>query len=269
MRKDMCKLICERPRRGVRFYRNLPNEYRKAKRFKLNEDLECLDIYSGVSKLPMKSKTLGWDRKEFNDYLRPLWRFIDKQVGRLWDDVYSEICENINLDSTTRRHVREHVDRHVIVHVTFNEHGDPCSRNGYYGLRELHKGALYKDPTDGILKRAPYPKAAEISDAKREEVREERRKNERFFDREGNQKSCEVPIINGDLNSGGITFRYESTGQTCAWFKYECIVIERVKSVCDGYDYNKNPIYKFITYQTLTKVRSSASKKDIKDFNLN
>ena len=40
MRNDLEKVLTERARWGVSYYRNLPNEYRKAKRFKLDEELE-------------------------------------------------------------------------------------------------------------------------------------------------------------------------------------------------------------------------------------
>lgn len=271
MRQDMFKIICERPRLGVGYYRNLPNSYRKAKRVKLDDDLECVDQFSGVNKLPMYCKQQdGWDRKRFNDYLSPLWRFIDKQVGRPWDDVYSEICNNINLDSTTRRHVREHVDRHVELNIVFNEDGDPCTKASRWGngYTPLYKGELYKDPNDGLLKKFAGVKKPEKEVAFR---------TERFFDKNGKEFT---PVYGwrrpGDYNPDGLTFKFETTGEqhkkydgtTKSWFKYYYIEVDRVR-IRFVKDENGEDVRLIERYKDKVRVRDTASKAEIKKYCLN
>ena len=156
MRDDMFKVIVERPRRGVGYYRTLPNEYRAAKRFKLNTycnpeltgiEYDVYDEYCST-KLPMRAKSLGWDTKELNENLQPLYRYIAKQVGRRWDDVYSEICANLDSGSTIKQHVRDHLKTMVATKVYRNENG--LWEAGKYGPSRIH---WYKDfyVEDGIL----------------------------------------------------------------------------------------------------------------------
>ena len=158
MRDDMFKVIVERPRRGVGHYRRgvghyrtLPNEYRAAKRFKLDADLQVNDDFTSTSTLPMRSKKLGYGGKELNENLRPLYRFIDKQVDRLWNDVYSEICEHLDCNSTVKQHVRDHIQDHVSIKTFIGENGEAfSSKRGW--VSNIRPGELFVD-ADGYLRR--------------------------------------------------------------------------------------------------------------------
>jgi hypothetical protein len=59
-------------------------------------------------------------RKWFSDLLGPLRRWLQSQVGRPWNDVYSEACAVIKPDSIIRAHVKTHllefVERHTFMH---------------------------------------------------------------------------------------------------------------------------------------------------------
>jgi hypothetical protein len=101
MREDMPRVITERPRIGhERRYRDV----RRAK-FRLARHLEDLPTHEGMRR-PYR---VGDERKQFNEHLSPLRRFLEKQVGRLWDEVYSEICKGLRVDSVLHAHVRGHV----------------------------------------------------------------------------------------------------------------------------------------------------------------
>lgn len=58
-------------------------------------------------------------RKAFTDLLGPLRRWLRAQVGRPWDDVYSEACAVIKPDSVVRAHIKTHllefVQRHTFL----------------------------------------------------------------------------------------------------------------------------------------------------------
>ena len=47
--------------------------------------------------------------KWLNEHLGPLRRYLDSQVGRPWDKVFSEICAHIDRSSAVQDHVRDHV----------------------------------------------------------------------------------------------------------------------------------------------------------------
>lgn len=138
MRKDMFKVIVERSRIN-------PKRHKKG-RSKSYEDL------------PQKESM----RKPYNDYhgarkvlnenLKPLVRFLKSKVGSNWDQVFSEVCENLKLDSATQKHVRDHVFDYVRINVV-KDGKHVFYRPKYYGkLMELAKDDLYVDPESNTLK---------------------------------------------------------------------------------------------------------------------
>jgi hypothetical protein len=77
MRHDMAKIIVERPRRGAGRLRN------RCKAFS-----EDLPRFLGVRRDAIRRG----GEKHLNENLQPLWRYLERQVGRPWNKVYSEIC---------------------------------------------------------------------------------------------------------------------------------------------------------------------------------
>src|SRR5271165_2006931 len=49
------------------------------------------------------------DTKSLNENLKPLKRYLEKQVGRAWNAVYSDIRENLSPDSAVQKHVIDHI----------------------------------------------------------------------------------------------------------------------------------------------------------------
>jgi hypothetical protein len=90
MRKDMSKVLVTTPRIGSS---NKNFEVKKDRRsFKNKKNHEDLPSYSS-----MKPRSSSWeDRKSLNEYLNPLIRYLNKNVGRPWDKVYSDICKNMD-----------------------------------------------------------------------------------------------------------------------------------------------------------------------------
>ena len=81
MRGDMPKVIVERARRGA-----APLRKGRAVR---DDDL-------ALSKIgPKRHARLRGGEKMLNENLSPLKRFLEKQVGRPWDKVWSEVCANL------------------------------------------------------------------------------------------------------------------------------------------------------------------------------
>ena len=144
MRKDMFKVIVERPRRGADFRVN-------RSRLAGEDDLP--------SRIGMKRfRTLNHTRSKWlNENLAPLKRYLMKQAGRPWSKVYSEICENLDADNTVKQHVRDHLQDFVVTKVAIGRKGEWMNGNEWPGWRASDapwRQPLYVDPNDGILKRS-------------------------------------------------------------------------------------------------------------------
>jgi hypothetical protein len=137
MREDMAKLLVERPRRGG--LRALA-----AKKVQLKEDDD-----GAIQQEAMRKR---WrERKEFNEYFAPLKRYIQSQVGRPWNKVYSEICQRINRSSAIQIHILQHLEDFVQEHVF--KVGDD-----FYSLRTRYRvwdRYFYVDPDSGLLCQVP------------------------------------------------------------------------------------------------------------------
>jgi hypothetical protein len=100
MRKDMAKVIVERPRGGS------VKRARKGRTRALEDEDGAPLKARAVTKKPARTKYL-------NENLAPLRRFLEGQVGRPWDKVYAEIAEHLKPTSTVQQHVLDHVDDFV------------------------------------------------------------------------------------------------------------------------------------------------------------
>jgi hypothetical protein len=131
MRSDMARVIVERPR--------IPAfNTRKGRR----RPLEDLPSHEGMR----RSRAMCGDRKELNENLTPLRRYLERQVGRPWDKVYSEIAAHLRVDSIVQQHVRDHLRDFVSVKPRRLNHGW-----GSVGCGDLWWQRLYVDPVTGLL----------------------------------------------------------------------------------------------------------------------
>jgi hypothetical protein len=133
MREDMARVIVERPR-------IIDSITRKGR----NRPLEEYPKQLGMR----RSQRERGGYKVLNENLSPLRRFLERQVGRPWDKVFSEVAERLRVDSTVQQHVRDHLRDFV---ATRPRRGISV----WYrpGGETLWHQPLYVDPHDGILKR--------------------------------------------------------------------------------------------------------------------
>jgi len=89
----MHKVVIERPRWS-------PGRDKHGRRANLPDELQ--PKYEGMRRAHSR-------RKGFTDLLGPLRRWLHTQVGRPWNDVYSEACAVIKPDSVIRAHVKTHL----------------------------------------------------------------------------------------------------------------------------------------------------------------
>jgi hypothetical protein len=144
MRSDMSKVIVERPRayRGHRGRSSprMPNRTR----------------ICALERGNVEAMGRGYAEKSLNENLAPLLRWMHAQVGRRWNEVFSELSKHIRMRSTVQKHVLDHVRQMVAEYTQLNEHGVHCSTWG--GLAPLRgwskRGALYVER--GILRCAPF-----------------------------------------------------------------------------------------------------------------
>ena len=101
----MHKVVVERPRWS-------PGRGKNGRRANLPDEL--LPKFEGI-KRPHSC------RKGLTDLLGPLRRWLQAQVGRSWNDIYSEACAVIKPHSIIRPHVKTHllqfVERHLFMHA--------------------------------------------------------------------------------------------------------------------------------------------------------
>ena len=134
MRKDIAKILVTTPRIGS-WMKNDEVLYRRRER--IDED------YDGPTRTSMRPKDPRgrWtERKMLNEYLNPLYRFLEKRVGRNWDRVYSEIRQNNRPGSAVGEHIFQHLFDYVRVKTT-------DVSEGYYADFFVDKR--------GILRRSP------------------------------------------------------------------------------------------------------------------
>jgi hypothetical protein len=143
MREDMFKVIVERPRGG---WRTRPHKRPKV----LDEDDACprkIGVKRHVAEMGIGSKSL-------NENLQPLKRYLGRQVGRRWNDVYSEIAATLAPGHTVKEHVHLHLKDFVMQRVLIGADGELTapSVSGWHRSNLAWHEDYYVDPRDGVLK---------------------------------------------------------------------------------------------------------------------
>lgn len=150
MRKDMGKVITERERTGNPC-RNLKT--RMSVQWK-GHDADY-DIPSRMSS--SANRQHGYDAKQFTDVLGPIYRFLDKQVGRPWNKVYSELCQYLDKRKLTHAHVFDHIDSYVEKDVYRGKDKAWYHTTGYSfvagGVALRRVVGLFVNPKNGLIQR--------------------------------------------------------------------------------------------------------------------
>ena len=138
MRSDMSKVIVERPRRGGHHHK---------------QGRPLRDLEDNISHEGMRVPYVRYyNAKELNENLAPLLRFLNSRVGQLWDDVYSEICENIRTTNAVQEHIRDHVKQFVETSTSLDKEGNIwINRYRPFLLEDDGFTRFYVDPRDGKL----------------------------------------------------------------------------------------------------------------------
>jgi hypothetical protein len=134
----MAKVIVERPRSG--------GGARKGATKRLADDVRSERETKHEGMRPRRV----YDRKELNENLKPLYRWLDAQVGRPWSKVYSELRAKLDLRSATQLHIMQHATGFGRPGSGYVETSPRVKEDGTldFGWR------LYVDPKTGILRSA-------------------------------------------------------------------------------------------------------------------
>jgi hypothetical protein len=216
MRSDMAKVIVERPRFGSR----LRDKDRKGR----NRAIQRLGLDG------LKRERIGSTDKGFNEHLGPLRRFLNSQVGRLWDNVHAEIRKHIRCDSVVQKHVLTHVDQYVEKNVLIVD-GVPCHGEGFQIGSPIRFG-WYVCPRSGLLRCARQGSNERIG------ARDNRRERRRLgVFRVGKTQLCkvvdgrwclvEVRDLPGLSNPHAVWAKSTITGQDVVLKRPACDVTER------------------------------------------
>lgn len=131
----------------------LHNEYRQAKKFKLDEDGEVTDKFSGQRKKHLRR---GYDsRREDGLYHKypGVDRYLNRSVGMAWDDVYSAVCDMAKHHKPyVERFLRERTRNQVEMHA-YEVDGVMHYHSRWGGASKLSSGELYV--FEGMLCRMP------------------------------------------------------------------------------------------------------------------
>lgn len=198
MRKDHHKLICEKERHNSHAkYHNIRHAKFNASNddpFDFEEGDDQIQGSSRSESMKRHHKWNWWSEKSFNDFTSPIYGYIRKNVGRIWDNVYSEFCAEYDQRSVLTKHLFSHLRGQICTRVVARN-DELWIYNRYRGIEPLSKSyyEFYVDPRDGILKLNndyKYYKTKERERRKQLEI--ERSKTRRIVD-----KFTEHHLING------------------------------------------------------------------------
>lgn len=136
----MLKVLVERER-----YHGDGGKSKPHKGYDKNKEIDDLPSLEGMSRRSGKEK-----HSSFNYSI--LRRFLEKNVNRLWNDVYSEICRNISKKSKSGIWIHENLWWIVRKNVSIIN-DTPHYLNRYaHGFVELNNNDLYICPKTGLLR---------------------------------------------------------------------------------------------------------------------
>lgn len=175
--KNLARTVIEGGRRNVYERRKTSKDLRAAERAylsKINLDWERWDEEAEPEITP--------EGKEFSDKLSPMYRWLDAQIGRPWNEVRSEVFSKFDTRTTAGRHITfDHLLSSVVdTESGFNKWGrivDPeipvvnDAKQRWYRYPDYYvdqKGILQKhDDISRNYWRRPYPSQEECAEVEK------------------------------------------------------------------------------------------------------
>lgn len=182
MRNDMNKVIGDVYRHGSGIITKTGRPPR---------DLDAMPSREGM-RTPYKG---GWGSgmKESSYNGSPVRRYLDKQVGRPWNAVYSEICRTYDARKPANRTIFELVERFVTTKNLVVIDGEVRETSAYGD--PFPPVGLYAHPVTGILMRAEIASMRMLRNVACKEAEERRRK-----EKEANERTLSETLKAMKLN---------------------------------------------------------------------
>jgi hypothetical protein len=162
MRKDMNKVLTERPRVGGDDGQKHERTYKHKLRVRSKQYYKNIEVDDRPTKESMRKRhDRGGSSKSFSDHIKPLERYLLAQVGRPWDKVWSEICQVLKGTSLQANHVKDHVKGYV--------GGIPHSGQKYFAYNEWwnpRRNLVWVDE-NGILRKGEQRRRLRAKDLKK------------------------------------------------------------------------------------------------------
>ena len=148
MRRDLAKCTTERPRHGRS--RAITKKYGGRVRVNPDPEHDYLEEYGGFRSSSRKRQT---NAKGFSDFLSPLRGAIRKNIGRPWDDVFSEFCEALDRRGLSGYHIWTHLMWEVETNTFLGEDGEVYAwpPSPPFGGRPSKVNGFYVHPLTGLL----------------------------------------------------------------------------------------------------------------------
>ena len=176
MKKYFDKILVERPRTGgcgkERSRQNRHETRRICKSIPFEEDWDTPD-FRGMKRVHTSKPNSYDDKKQLNENLNPLRRFLNSRIGQPWDKVYSEIMSGLNMNNAVQYHVWQHLIKFGEVQTKTYMEGNTVMASGVIGPESMTtsygREEFYVDPRDGTLrktkKRPRYRREKEMSNS--------------------------------------------------------------------------------------------------------
>jgi hypothetical protein len=130
----MYKVIVERPRKG----KGVDPPVARLR-----------DHLDGPSRLGMR---FGYGGRALNENLAPLRRFLQRQIGRPWNKVFSEIAACIDRRNTVQQHIYQHLDDIIATQVEWRDGELINLKGGWRVIQRSLRQKLYVDPRTGLIR---------------------------------------------------------------------------------------------------------------------
>lgn len=156
----MFKILVERPR-FVHRYKGQTRKKVNTRAFlnDLDEDLLPFGVKQSI-----RPKGKFQFRKELNENLQPLWRFLKQRCGCLWEDVYSELRRNLDPKNAVQMHLMQHIKLNIVMDTILGSDRRVYSQRKHTIYRSdqcLETSTMFRDqfyihPVTHILCMSPF-----------------------------------------------------------------------------------------------------------------
>jgi hypothetical protein len=161
------EIVIERPRGGSRISSKSIKGTKKMLN-KLTEEAGDDGLFRPYL-IKVKNKT-----KWLSDHLGPLRRLLHSKVGQPWNDVYHEICQRLDRNTTLGQHVIDHVWDYVERDIEMID-GVPYRKTcaGYRECQLLNRwrcSQLYIHPETGVLCLVERSRKSPLKETQRQDI---------------------------------------------------------------------------------------------------